>query len=352
MDVKKTEVRTRMEKVDRLAAHKYDPNCKFCTDNSFVKDAMQAKEDLVRDRIEAGRMMDSLADLNAQHGTYQWVEKSYEMYTDLLKRRGGIKDSIATNRNNLITIENEIDNLERRYKISVEKIAIYNKNKESVESNMAVESRIMAFRRSLNTLTQNHRDVSHRRVEIAGKVEVAKSRIETLSETVDMVRALEIEKDIYDIYMSAVGRDGIPYKVICHTVPAIEREINSILEQVVDYTIQMETDGKNIVPYVVYDYGKWPIELTSGYERFVASIAIRIALSEVSNLPKTTALFVDEGMGTLDSENLSSMPRLFSFLKHKFDFVVLISHIDGIKDMVDKQIEIKQDNNLSKVIVE
>ena len=94
-----------------------------------------------------------------------------------------------------------------------------------------------------------------------------KSNVKRIKETIKEVAALELESESYQHYFTAVGRDGIPYQVICNTVPEIEKEVNSILSQVADYTIQFETDGKNVIPYVVYEHGRWPIELTSGFER-------------------------------------------------------------------------------------
>jgi DNA repair exonuclease SbcCD ATPase subunit len=92
--------------------------------------------------------------------------------------------------------------------------------------------------------------------------------------------------------------------------------------------------------------------MSSGFERFVSSIAIRVALTNISNLPKSTFLVIDEGFGTLDGNNLPSMNSLFTFLKSNFDFILIISHLDSMKDMVDKTIEIKRDGNFSKVIYE
>ena len=66
----------------------------------------------------------------------------------------------------------------------------------------------------------------------------------------------------YQSYLAAVGRDGLPFQVISNVMIEIEKEVNSILSQVADFTVQFETDGKNIMPYIVYDHGKWPIELT------------------------------------------------------------------------------------------
>ena len=47
------------------------------------------------------------------------------------------------------------------------------------------------------------------------------------------------------------------------------------------------------------------LELTSGMEKFISSLAIRVALINVSNLPRPNFLAIDEGFGTLDSENLN-----------------------------------------------
>jgi DNA repair exonuclease SbcCD ATPase subunit len=173
-----------------------------------------------------------------------------------------------------------------------------------------------------------------------------------LTDVLEEIKKLEYESDSYKLYIASVGRDGIPYEVICNVVPEIEREVNSILNQVVEFTIEFETDGKNVIPYIVYDQRKWPIEMSSGFERFVASLAIRVALTEVSNLPKTTFVAIDEGFSALDANNLASMFTLFSYLKTRFDFIVIISHIDAMKDVAEKIIEITHNGNFSKVVFE
>jgi DNA repair exonuclease SbcCD ATPase subunit len=60
-------------------------------------------------------------------------------------------------------------------------------------------------------------------------------------------------------------------------------------------------------------------------------------------------LIIDEGFGVLDAENLSTMQILFHFLKTNFDFIMVVSHLDALRDMVDNQMEIKKDNGFSKV---
>jgi DNA repair exonuclease SbcCD ATPase subunit len=95
----------------------------------------------------------------------------------------------------------------------------------------------------------------------------------------------------------------------------------------------------------------WPLELSSGMERFISSLAIRVALLNVSNLPKSNFLVVDEGLGTLDADNLSSMNMMFSILKAQFDFIILISHLDSVRDIVDNLIDIRRDGGYSQIQV-
>jgi exonuclease SbcC len=89
--------------------------------------------------------------------------------------------------------------------------------------------------------------------------------------------------------------------------------------------------------------------MASGMEKFVSGLAIRVALINISNLPRPNIICIDEGWGTMDSTNLSSVGAMLSFLKTSFDFIWVISHIDSIKDSVDKLVEITKVNGLSHV---
>ena len=122
------------------------------------------------------------------------------------------------------------------------------------------------------------------------------------------------------------------------------------MTQVVDFSMILETDGKNINGFIVYDSDNyWPLELTSGMEKFVASLAIRTSLINTTSLPRPNFLAIDEGFGVLDSENLNNMYLLFDYLKSQFGFVLCISHIDAMRDIVDKLIEIKKVSGYSKI---
>ena len=162
---------------------------------------------------------------------------------------------------------------------------------------------------------------------------------------------METEYKAYEYYLKSVKRDGIPYELVSKAIPKIETEINNVLNQVVDFNMVMNTDGKNINGYIIYDQDNyWPLELTSGMERFISSLAIRIALINVSALPRPNFIAIDEGWGSLDAEHISAVSNLFDYFRTKFDFSIIISHVDTMRDMVDNLIEVNKTDGYSQIL--
>ena len=86
--------------------------------------------------------------------------------------------------------------------------------------------------------------------------------------------------------LNSIQRNGVPYELISNILPYIQEEVNTILSQIVDFSIEFSVDGKNINTLISYgDNKKWALELTSGMEKFISSLAIRVGLINVSNYP-------------------------------------------------------------------
>ena len=115
------------------------------------------------------------------------------------------------------------------------------------------------------------------------------------------------------------------------------------------FDISIVSEDKNINVYIKYGENQWPLDLSSGMEKFVSSLAIRVGLINVSNLPHPNFLVIDEGFGTLDSDNLSNMKGAFDYLKTRFDSVFIISHLDTIKDFMDYLLPINKNKDYSSV---
>jgi DNA repair exonuclease SbcCD ATPase subunit len=348
---KKNEIIHRNGVVARKKGHKYDPNCTFCVSNAgnIITNADKAESELKADKVIAEDLIRQLTEINVKISANEWAVKSYDNYTQLLSKRNKVKDAVIrlndkinrlkvtlkSNEEGLIKIENDI--------------ATYNKNKDSWIANEEVNKRIQAIKLELSNVETLLKVKNKTLMDLNGKIATFKSQIDTINKKMEEAKKTEAEYKVYETYTQAVCRDGIPFNVITMTVPEIEREVNTILSQISEFSAKFETDGKNIIPYIVYDDKKWLMSLTSGMEKFTLSLAIRVALINISNLPRPNFLVIDEGFSVLDAENLSSMSILFTYLKSQFDFVLIISHLEALRDCVDNQLEVIKEDGFSKV---
>ena len=87
----------------------------------------------------------------------------------------------------------------------------------------------------------------------------------------------------------------------------------------------------------------------SGAEKTIAAMAIRLALISITNLPKSELFILDEPATALDQEHMEGFIRLLDMIKNQFKTVILISHLDSLKDVVDMTIDIQRDGSYAKV---
>ena len=144
--------------------------------------------------------------------------------------------------------------------------------------------------------------------------------------------------------------NGIAYDIIKKKIPIINQEIAKILTNVVDFEIIFESSGNKFDIFIKHPkYDSRPIEMASGSEKTMAAMAIRLALLSVSSLPKGDLFILDEPGTALDEENLEGFIRILALIKVYFKNVMLISHLDSLKDSVDQQIVIEKQNGYAKV---
>ena len=142
--------------------------------------------------------------------------------------------------------------------------------------------------------------------------------------------------------MEAFGGDVIPLMIMNRAVPIINNEIKKILSNITNFEVFLEVDTEAHDLSIFIDDGtsRRRIELGSGMEKTLAALVVRSALSNISLLPTCNLFIIDEGFGTLDSENINHMNQLLGYLKSKFENVLIISHIEGMQDITNNVINI------------
>lgn len=147
---------------------------------------------------------------------------------------------------------------------------------------------------------------------------------------------------VFELITNAISKRGIPTKIINSQLPAINVVIREILNGVVDFTVEFEADQKSdfLEIYINYGDSRRIIELGSGMEKMFAALAIRVALWTVTSLPKTDMFVIDEGFGALDEVQVEACNRLLTALKRYFRIVIVITHVDAVKDIADTIVEV------------
>jgi DNA repair exonuclease SbcCD ATPase subunit len=348
----KKEIEHAQRMTSKLDDHKWNADCEYCMANPWLHETKTIAEKLpeLQNRLDIINNQVKLVQDNLKKIDIQDVKNKLIKYDNLEDKKRKIRDQVY-DVNTLLDqcerqnydLNSEMNSLNESLNKSLQQI-------EYIEHNQKLNNDINEHKNELTFIEREINDIDQQLIDVSGKLSVANLKITDTKAAIQRLKDLEKQYQGYEYYMKAVKRDGVPYYLISKALPKIEAEINNILTQIVEFTILLQTDGKNINAFIVYDEDNyWPLELTSGMEKFVSSLAIRTSLINVSNLPRPNFLAIDEGFGVLDSDNLNSMYMLFDYLKTQFNFIMCISHIDAMRDIVDKLIEIKKTGGYSKI---
>lgn len=85
-----------------------------------------------------------------------------------------------------------------------------------------------------------------------------------------------------------------------------------------------------------------PMETLSGGERFMISLALALALSDISRRHQSIeSLFIDEGFGALDVHALDRVLESLDKIRQMGRTIGIISHIDALKERIPVQIQVQ-----------
>ncbi len=168
------------------------------------------------------------------------------------------------------------------------------------------------------------------------------------------------EINIYQTYILIMNSNGIPYEILKTYIPHIESEVNQVLAQIVSFTVKFNLSSgkgknklKNSTININISYPEMAIykaQLGSGYEKFVINLALRMALINVSIIAKPNFIVIDEGWNCFDKTNINNVPHIMNYVKTQIDHVIVISHIDQLKNTGDYIININRVENESQIM--
>ncbi|MGO8670595.1 MAG: AAA family ATPase [Capsulimonadaceae bacterium] len=178
--------------------------------------------------------------------------------------------------------------------------------------------------------------------------------------------ALRRDHEAYDQLSRAFGKKGVQALIIENAIPEIIEEANRLLDRLTDgdMSITFETLRESRIkregPIETLDIkvsdnlGTRTLEMYSGGESFRAAFALRLALSKLLARragARLQTLIVDEGFGTQDGKGREKLVESLNAIKEDFEKIIVITHIDELKDAFATRIEVTKTPRGSQITV-
>jgi exonuclease SbcC len=165
---------------------------------------------------------------------------------------------------------------------------------------------------------------------------------------------MEQEEKIYNILNNYIGdAKGNKFNNIVQriTMRHLFGLANIRLETLMDrYQLEVgsEEDEDSIWVVDTHMGDEWrTIDSVSGGERFVISLALALALSDMaSQNVRIDSMFIDEGFGTLSPDDLYNAIAMLERMQVEGDKLVgIISHVESLKERIGTQILVEKLQN-------
>ena len=232
------------------------------------------------------------------------------------------------------------------------KLTEYDKMLDKIKANEHIDTMLIKANMRLEELD---RQKTQKQNQINGdeySIKTLEEKIKTNLNNIIKITEEEEKERIYKIYLEAYGKNGISKIIMKTMIPLINSELQRLMEESAYFKLQIQINDKNEVEFSMIDNGTGVEKLMSsgsGYERTIASLALRSVLSKICSLPKPNLIVFDEVFGKISNENLEMVHNFFMGIKDFFPTILLISHNPIVNAWSDNTIKISKEDNISKI---
>ena len=224
---------------------------------------------------------------------------------------------------------------------------------DKIKENTQIDSMLIKADLRLDELDHLKRQKNTNITNNEYQIKTCDEKIDNNKKLIVKIKEEEDKERIYKIYMEAFGKNGLSKIIMKTMMPLINSELQRLMEDSCYFKLVININDKNDVEFLMIDNSTGIEKLMvsgSGYERTIASLALRSVLSKVCTLPKPNIVVFDEVFGKISNDNLEMVSEFFQKIKEYFDKVFLISHNPMISQWSDTIVKIKKENNISKVL--
>lgn len=234
-----------------------------------------------------------------------------------------------------------------------EKKALLNdikKNEDAIKKNNEIDTKLNVINENIKVNDGIRRSKEQENIDIERQVAKNNENIATKkSYILKIEEEQKIEKN-WKLYLQMIGKDGISKMVLRNTLPIINSEVNRLLNDATDFSVEVTMDDKNDIDFLLIRDGVVTrLSGASGLETTQAALALRVVLGKMSRLSRPPFLFLDEILGTVAEENFDDMKKLYDRILTEYDFVLHICHINLDWYSEGNVITVTKKNNISSI---
>ncbi len=339
-NVEKSHLSIQIEGIDSLVKSlEGGIKCEHCgielINAELNKAKIAQKDELVEKYNKASK---ELAELEAQEKAFTQLKKDFEEY----EKNKLIKEKLEVSLEaQVLKIEKAKDTLKR-----------YEQSQEKIKTNQDIDAKLIKAQMRIDELINQKRELERRITQNGNVVTNAKDKIKKNEDLIEKIK-LEFEREkLYKIYLELFGKNGISKIIMKTMMPIINQELQRLLQDSSYFNLEIRINDKNEVEFIMIDNSTGIEKLMSsgsGYERTIASMALRAVLSKICSLPKPNVIVWDEVFGKISNENLELVGEFFSKIKEYFEKIFVITHNPLVSNWADNIVKIKKEENISKV---
>ena len=365
---------------------------KYASEVSQLTERMDRLQGLAKDWEKTGKKRLKELEKILESGKYAVDEQKQLAKLDKELAKLGYDaaahDAAREKESDLSTVEEEYGNLKsakevlKQIESEIASLRAEIDNRTSEITNLEAEyqtakSSLDAAEAQSPNLDETERELFNLRAEenrVRGELGGAQQRVDILK--TQRARKADFEKERgklqkqiaqHKTLEQAFGKNGVPALLIEQALPQIEDKANEILDRLSDgqmsvrfvtqseYKDKKRDDLKETLDIQIGDSaGSRNYEMYSGGEAFRVNFAIRLALSEILAQRKGArlqTLVIDEGFGSQDVQGRQRLIEAINLVKNDFAKILVITHLDELKDAFPTRIEVEKTERGSTIHV-
>ena len=285
-------------------------------------------------------------------------------------QKEGLMQVLTGKEQAFVQLKKEFDEYEKnklikeKYELSIEscdlkmgvlkdKLKRYEEIQDKIKQNQQIDSMLIKADLRLDELdgmkrTKN-KEITTNEYEIKSKEE----KISNNKKLIVKIKEEEEKEKIYKIYLEAYGKNGVSKIIMKTMMPLINSELQRLMEDSCYFKLEIRINDKNEVEFIMVDNSSGVEKLMvsgSGYEKTIASLALRSVLSKICSLSKPNVIIFDEVFGKISNDNLDMVYEFFVKIKDYFEKIFVITHSPLVSQWADSTVKITKENNISKLI--